>query len=75
LDNLKSPFLGRNASLHFFVRFTNPLLPYTIRLISLNLLLLPSTNPELTGEDIAFLTGVISFFIPLDNQWCLALRY
>ena len=49
LPKLKSLFLGKNASLHFFVKLTNPLLPYTIRLSNLNLLLFPSTNPELMG--------------------------
>ena len=60
--------LDINASLHFFERLTNPLLPYTIRLISLNLLLFPSTNPELSGWDIAFLTGAISFFVHYRKQ-------
>ena len=59
---------GINASLHFFDRLTNPLLPYTIRLMSLNLLLFPSTNPELSGWDIAFLTGAISFFVHYRKQ-------
>ena len=66
-ESVKVSSLGINASLHFFERLTNPLLPYTIRLRSLNLLLFPSTNPELSGWDIAFLTGAISLFNPLQK--------
>ncbi len=32
------------------------------------MLLFPSTNLELTSKDIAFLTGVISFFVSLQND-------
>ena len=39
--------LGRKANLHFFSRLTNPLLPYTIRLRTLNLLLYPFLYPWL----------------------------
>lgn len=67
--------LGINASLHFFERLNNPLLPYTIRLMSLNLLLFPSANPELSGWDIAFLTGAISLFIPLQKADMLLSSY
>ena len=35
---LKFSFFDINTSLHFFDRSTNPPLPYTVRLISLNLL-------------------------------------
>ena len=59
---VKSLVLIKKASLHFLVRLTILDLPYTIRLMSLNLLLFPSTNPELTSMDIAFLTEAISFF-------------
>jgi len=52
---------------HFLKRLTKLHLPYKIRLISLNLLLLPSTNPELSLKDIAALNGVISFFMLLIN--------
>ena len=56
--------LRHKCQLAFFGKLTNPLLPYTIRLRGLNLLF-PSTNPELSGWNIAFLTGAISLFIPL----------
>ena len=65
---LKSSVLIRKASLHFLVRLTILDLPYTIHLMSLNLLLFPSTNPELTSKDIAFLTGAISFFNPFQKD-------
>ena len=65
---VKSLVLIRKASLHFLVRLTILDLPYTIRLMSLNLLLFPSTNPELTSMDIAFLTEEISFFKLLQKE-------
>ena len=67
--------LRHKCQLTFFSRLTNPLLPYTIRLRSLNLLLFPSTNPELSGWDIAFLTGAISLFISLQNAVSFPLLY
>ena len=72
---LNSSFWGRKDNLHFEARLTNPLLPYTIRLMSLNLLLFPSANPELSGLDIAFLTGAVSCFIPLQNDFILLSPY
>lgn len=68
-DKLQSQGIGKNSER------ANPLLPYTIRLRTLNLLLFPSTNPELTERDIAFLTGVISLFIPLQNDSILLSLY
>ena len=41
--------------------------------MSLNLLLLPSTNPELIGLDIANLTAAISFFYPLQKEGNISL--
>lgn len=59
----KSSWVAEKANRHFLARLTNPERPYTIRFISLNLLLLPSTNPELILWDIAFLIGAISLFM------------
>ena len=59
---VKSSVLSRKVSLHFWVRLTILDLPYTMRLMSLNLLLFPSTTPEFTSMEIAFLTEAISFF-------------
>ena len=56
----------------FLKRLTIFCFPYTILLISLNLLLLPSTNPEFIELDIAFLTGAISFFNPLQKVFILS---
>ena len=57
---------------HFLNRLTKLHLPYKIRLISLNLLLFPSTNPELSEKDIAALIGAISFFMIFINP-CIPL--
>lgn len=65
----KSRSLGRKASLHFFSRLTNPLLPYTIRLRTLNLLLYPflsvalsisSNNPVFSSQTytLTFTLGI-----------------
>ena len=59
----KSSWVAEKANRHFLDRLTNPERPYTIRFISLNLLLLPSTNPELILRDIAFFIGAISLFM------------
>jgi hypothetical protein len=60
---VKSSWVAEKANRHFLDRWTNPERPYTIRFISLNLLLLPSTNPELILWDIAFFIGAISLFM------------
>jgi hypothetical protein len=60
---VKSSWVAEKANRHFLDRLTNPERPYTIRFISLNLLLLPSTNPELILWDIAFFIGAISLFM------------